>query len=200
MPEHCPVCGAEIKDGGLICKVCGAHHQLLFAQQKIKMLDDAIEGWRASNEDLKDELAALRAEIAQFRAAIWSDDSTATERGGEKPEDAARFVSGLRAGVARWKHAVEGTTPGGSEFVNDPERCAEYIRESRQFPKQIVELRTRLTAAYTELRKLRPSLIAILDRNVHDQAKEAENRTCDKCHAPDDERLCSGVPSGECEE
>ena len=29
---------------------------------------------------------------------------------------------------------------------------------------------------------------------------EWRKRTCDKCHKPGDERLCSGVPSGECEE
>jgi hypothetical protein len=30
---------------------------------------------------------------------------------------------------ARWKKAIEGLTPSGSEFVDDPETCAAYIRE-----------------------------------------------------------------------
>jgi hypothetical protein len=29
----------------------------------------------------------------------------------------------------RYKRALEGLTPGGSEFVNDPERCAEFVRD-----------------------------------------------------------------------
>lgn len=33
--------------------------------------------------------------------------------------------------LRRYKRALEGLTPGGSEFVNDPEYCAEWIRKSR---------------------------------------------------------------------
>jgi len=38
--------------------------------------------------------------LEQLRAAIWSDDSTPEEMGKRTPEDAARFVSGLRAEIA----------------------------------------------------------------------------------------------------
>jgi hypothetical protein len=38
----------------------------------------------------------------------------------------------LRAEVAAWKSAIEGLTPGGSEFVNDPAACAAFIREQLQ--------------------------------------------------------------------
>lgn len=31
----------------------------------------------------------------------------------------------------RYKMALEGLAPGGSEFVNDPEHCAKWLRESR---------------------------------------------------------------------
>lgn len=31
----------------------------------------------------------------------------------------------------RYKRALEGLTPGGSEFVNDPEYCAQYVRNQR---------------------------------------------------------------------
>jgi hypothetical protein len=43
----------------------------------------------------------LEAEIVRLRAAIWSDDSTETERGRQSSLDAARFVSSLRAKVGR---------------------------------------------------------------------------------------------------
>jgi hypothetical protein len=32
--------------------------------------------------------------------------------------------------LRRYKAALEGLTPGGSEFVNDPENCARYVREA----------------------------------------------------------------------
>lgn len=53
------------------------------------------------------EIGELTAEIERLKVAIWSDDSTNTERGDETPEDAARFVSGLRAEIARLKIAAE---------------------------------------------------------------------------------------------
>jgi DNA polymerase/3'-5' exonuclease PolX len=49
----------------------------------------------------------LEAEIEQFKAAIWSDDSTETERGKQTSEDAARFVSVLRARVGRLINALK---------------------------------------------------------------------------------------------
>ena len=49
--------------------------------------------------------------------------------------------------VASWKRAVEGLTPGGSEFANDPERCAQFIKDRCNYPKQIIELRKQLAAA-----------------------------------------------------
>ena len=30
--------------------------------------------------------------------------------------------------LTRYKRALEGLTPGGSEFVDDPERCASCVR------------------------------------------------------------------------
>lgn len=57
--------------------------------------------------------------------------------------------------VKRWKKAVEGLTPSGSEFVNDPERCAKYIREKTRYPKQIIDLRAKLKVAEEALEKLK---------------------------------------------
>jgi len=47
----------------------------------------------------------------------------------------------LRAVLERWKKAVEGLTPSGSEFVDDPENCAAYIRKRTQYPQIIINLR-----------------------------------------------------------
>lgn len=47
----------------------------------------------------------------------------------------------LEAEIKEWKKAIEGLTPSGSEFVNDPKACAEYIRRRTNYPKMIIDLR-----------------------------------------------------------
>ena len=41
-------------------------------------------------------------------------------------------VDDLETVNKQWKSALEGLTPGGSEFVNDPEFCAQWVRNSRR--------------------------------------------------------------------
>lgn len=64
------------------------------------------------------------------------------------PADVARQaraeLAATQSMLARWKRAIEGLTPGGSEFADDPERCALFIRDRTNYPRQIVELRTEL--------------------------------------------------------
>lgn len=52
---------------------------------------------------------------------------------------AEEALAASQALALRWKKAVEGLTPGGSEYVNDPERCAEAIRKRCEWPRQIRE-------------------------------------------------------------
>jgi hypothetical protein len=44
----------------------------------------------------------------------------------ERPQ--AQWVASMLNLLVRYKQALEGLTPGGSEFCEDPERCAAYIR------------------------------------------------------------------------
>lgn len=55
-------------------------------------------------------------------------------------------IDALNKLVARWKKAVEGLTPSGSEFVDDPEACAAYIRKRCQYPQMIIDLREQVDA------------------------------------------------------
>jgi hypothetical protein len=65
----------------------------------------------------------------------------------------------------RWKLAIEGLTPHGSEYVDDPEACAVAIRERCRWPKQIIEARAEIErlrkenaeVALAELREMFPS-------------------------------------------
>jgi len=54
------------------------------------------------------------------------------------------IVGDLRERVTAWKKAIEGLTPSGSEYVDDPERCAAYIRERLAGPKTVRDLRARV--------------------------------------------------------
>ena len=54
---------------------------------------------------------------------------------------------GMQDRLARWKRAVEGLTPSGSEFADDPEACAAFIRRRCDWPKQILEAKRLLGEA-----------------------------------------------------
>jgi hypothetical protein len=39
-----------------------------------------------------------------------------------------------------WRQALQGLTPGGSEFLT-PEECAAYVRKRTAYPRMIIEMR-----------------------------------------------------------
>ncbi|MDZ4346125.1 MAG: hypothetical protein U1E51_27245 [Candidatus Binatia bacterium] len=61
----------------------------------------------------------------------------------------------LVAQVAAWKKAIEGLTPSGSEYVDDPERCATYIRDRFAGPKMVRDLREQVAELREALEDLR---------------------------------------------
>lgn len=70
-----------------------------------------------------------------FNSGDWNHAAEVTA-------DAFRpLLARLEREKERWRRAIEGLTPSGSEFYNDPEYCAEYIRKRTQYPKMIIELR-----------------------------------------------------------
>lgn len=60
-------------------------------------------------------------------------------------------IAELEVELKQWKKAVEGLTPSGSEFVNDPENCARYIRERTNWPNVVRQLRQKNTELCKEL-------------------------------------------------
>lgn len=86
-------------------------------------------GWYAAWQSADRDRQALRVEKCHF------------ELRAESARLAAEEIARLRAEVARWKSAVEGLTPGGSEYVDDPERCAEHIRQWCAWPKKMIALK-----------------------------------------------------------
>lgn len=64
-----------------------------------------------------------------------------------KAIDKDAVIAARDAEIARWKKAVEGLTPGGSEFFNDPERCAKFIRDFQMsIPARIVRQEAEIAA------------------------------------------------------
>ena len=59
-------------------------------------------------------------------------------------ERQAAEVAELKRHLARWKKAIEGLTPSGSEFVDDPERCAVHILARTIGPRKYVEMGQRV--------------------------------------------------------
>lgn len=56
--------------------------------------------------------------------------------------------------TARWKTAIEGLTPQGSEYVNDPDACAAAIRQRCQYPKMIIELKRQVAELSAEVARV----------------------------------------------
>jgi hypothetical protein len=57
----------------------------------------------------------------------------------------------------RCRLALESLTPQGSEFVNDPERCVEYVRAARTLQhQQILKQKHSLNEALADVEKLKP--------------------------------------------
>lgn len=90
----------------------------------------------------------IRAEVVELRDAlnVWLDEPE-IENLRAQLAAAQQETRDALAVAASWKRAVEGLTPGGSEFANDPERCAQFIKDRCNYPKQIIELRKQLAAA-----------------------------------------------------
>jgi hypothetical protein len=65
--------------------------------------------------DLIEDLAELKASVEKLKLLI--------------AENQRQFTMQERK-LQRYKAALEGLTPGGSEFVNDPENCARYVRDT----------------------------------------------------------------------
>ena len=100
-------------------------------------------------ESLQRALAAARADIQGVIARVkvvtgvgYSSASAAVMRLEEDRDCAQRHMREAQDMTARWKKAVEGVTPPGSEYVDDPERCADFIRFRSNYPPIIIALKT----------------------------------------------------------
>lgn len=91
----------------------------------IKILDDLVEKWDRESND---------------RPAINIVDESQMNRSERCADELRAAIPVVEAELLRWKKAVEGLTPGGSEFVDNPEACAAYIQNNLNTPRRIMKL------------------------------------------------------------
>lgn len=70
MPPRCPTCGLEVTDDCLHCPGCGADVFLAKVQEKVRILEGAIAGWRHTDEENKATIGRLTAELDRARAEM----------------------------------------------------------------------------------------------------------------------------------
>ena len=76
------------------------------------------------------------------------------------------------AKLAEYKTALEGLTPGGSEYINSPEACTEYIRKAMDHRERFKKLKADVNALVKILKDYRAA--SYLDmREVDEQARQA---------------------------
>jgi regulator of replication initiation timing len=90
------------------------------------------------------------------------------------PMDQKR-IADLEHELARWKKAIEGLTPSGSEFVNDPEACAAHIRDRYNPLHTFKELRAEIARLTAENKALTDEYHSIREA-AHEGLSEEQNR------------------------
>lgn len=68
MPECCPRCHEECSHKADCCPHCGVNVRAIIAEGKAEMREEAIEGWRRTNADLRSELTATQELVRKVQA------------------------------------------------------------------------------------------------------------------------------------
>jgi hypothetical protein len=78
--------------------------------------------------------------------------------------DARAIIERQAAEIRKLDLALQSLTPGGSEYVNNPERCVAYVREARESQhKAIVKFKSERDAITAECERLREALRGLVD-------------------------------------
>ena len=76
----------------------------------------------------------------------------------------AATVTDLLEELEQWKKALESLTPGGSEFVDNPDACASYLRDRLIYPKKIIELQAELERVEKSLKVVQSHAKSAMDK------------------------------------
>lgn len=96
-----------------------------------------------------EEVGKIRAALFEAKTQLKEMDNTVKLC--DTVMDLYRELAESQSMTLRWKKAVEGLTPSGSEFVDDPERCAAHIRKRCQYPPIIIRLKEELAESQSRV-------------------------------------------------
>lgn len=130
-------------------------------------------------ESLQRTLADKEAERSRLAAAFMQAEDRIVRLTNDLWELRHR-VDEAQVVIARWKKAIEGLTPSGSEYVDDPERCAQHIRlrlslssdRLRKARTEIAALREHLAETETEIDRLKGELITAIGPDAQRHAED----------------------------
>ena len=141
--------------------------------QRLRHTDHEIEG-------MKSQLSAIQSIVGVPLRFEDREEMRGKDYDPEKTVDMVRFrFDQLRCAWLTWKKAVEGLTPSGSEFVNNPEACAAYLRERMNYPKQIIRLREELLTTQLQLAAVMFSVDKWFEPGDPRLLNNEETRACD---------------------
>ncbi len=111
------------------------------------------------------DVLAAKEELAKCVLNKTANERTQTE--GILADTVLALIERLQG----WKKAVEGLTPSGSEFVDDPKACGDYVRERMSDQHRLViktiqekqELAERADKAEAQLASLREKARKVVD-------------------------------------
>ena len=198
---------------------CGVHHQHTYNQERDhefptkQRVEQRLEG--VALDGLANLYHAITGKTCERYIALGMATSAVSSLISERDalrDDAER----LARMELRWKKAIEGLTPGGSEFVNDPEACAAHIRARTRFPKMIIGLRSERDNLLAEVNILRAEyrdmetamletasglpaynqlLANLCDRHKREQLPAPTATVCSMCEGEREQRTNSGALS-----
>lgn len=121
----------------------GLCRHILHVEEEVKRLSTQChsleEGLRGAEADL--------AAVIDMRDAARAESARSLSKA-EALDEALSKVEKLEEELKKYRLALEGLTPGGSEFHKDPERCVAYVRDrfdsGHQAKKDCVRLRRAL--------------------------------------------------------
>lgn len=153
-------------------------------------LEDALETrsdyWkslvaqRKYSAKLTDEIERLRAELDR----ITNDRNNQLDRLRAAAGHAERLrarVAELEAEKKTWKNALEELTPGGSEFVDNPKRCADFVRAKIETMWKVIASRAAELEAERDEQNavLREATQKLVELNVKNAVLKEKLRTAE---------------------
>lgn len=139
------------------------------AEKKILIQEvEKNKGLVERNEELEAELKSAKSQI--------DVDFQCLRLGGQERREAEQRAEKAESSLRKLDIILQSLTPGGSEFVNDPDRCVAYIKDVRETQHNMIKKLTmknrKLKEAVEEHKKLVGTHNSLVDDALYRVADE----------------------------